>query len=110
MHAAVAAPRITLTDIRAARERLGERIRRTPVQALSGPAVAEAFAPGTLALMKLELFQHTGSFKARSALLNALMLPDGTKPRIWFPGVSDFCFSPGSRACVNVSGSTSLSR
>lgn len=74
MHAA-AAPRITLEDIRGARELLGARIRRTPVQPLSGPAVAEALAPGTLTFMKLELFQHTGSFKARSALLNALMLP-----------------------------------
>jgi threonine dehydratase len=81
MHAAVAAPRITLEDVRAARERLGARIRRTPVQPLSGPAVAEALAPGTLAFMKLELFQHTGSFKVRSALLNALMLPEAEHAR-----------------------------
>jgi threonine dehydratase len=81
MHAAVAAPRITLEDIHVARELLGARIRRTPVQPLSGPAVAEALAPGTLAFMKLELFQHTGSFKARSALLNALMLSEAGRAR-----------------------------
>lgn len=81
MHAAVAAPRITLEDIRAARDLLGPRIRRTPVQPLSGPAVEAAFAPDTRALMKLELFQHTGSFKARSALLNALLLPEAERAR-----------------------------
>jgi threonine dehydratase len=81
MHATVAAPRITLEDIRAARELLGPRIRRTPVQPLSGPAVEAAFAADTRALMKLELFQHTGSFKARSALLNALLLPEAERAR-----------------------------
>jgi threonine dehydratase len=81
MHAAVVAPRITLEDIRAARRQLGSRIRLTPVQPLSGPAVDAAFAAGTRALMKLELFQHTGSFKARSALLNALLLPEAERAR-----------------------------
>jgi len=81
MHAAAATPGITLADIRAARERLGSRIRLTPVQPLSGPAVAEALPPGTQAIMKLELFQHTGSFKARSALLNALLLPEAERER-----------------------------
>lgn len=81
MHAAVATPRITLEDIRAARELLGPRIRRTPVQPLSGPVVEGAFAPDTRALMKLELFQHTGSFKARGALLNALLLPEAERAR-----------------------------
>jgi threonine dehydratase len=81
MPAAVATPRITLEDIRAARRQLGSRIRLTPVQSLSGPAVAAALAAGTRALMKLELFQHTGSFKARSALLNALLLPEAERAR-----------------------------
>jgi threonine dehydratase len=81
MPAAVATPRITLEDIRAARRQLGSRIRLTPVQSLSGPAVEAALAAGTRALMKLELFQHTGSFKARSALLNALLLPEAERAR-----------------------------
>lgn len=81
MHAAVAAPQITLEDIRAARRQLGSQIRLTPVQPLSGPAVEAAFAAGTRALMKLELLQHTGSFKARSALLNALLLPEAERAR-----------------------------
>ncbi|MBX3702375.1 MAG: pyridoxal-phosphate dependent enzyme [Steroidobacteraceae bacterium] len=81
MQPAAPEPRITLADIRDARARLGARIRRTPVQPLSGPAVEEAFGAGTQAELKLELFQHTGSFKARSALLHALMLPDAERAR-----------------------------
>ena len=74
-------PRLTLAEIRAARQMLGDRVRVTPVQALSGPAVEAAFAPGTRPLLKLELFQHTGSFKARGALLNMLLLSDAERAR-----------------------------
>ena len=48
---------------------------------LEGPAVEAAFAPGTRALLKLELFQHTGSFKARGALVNALALDEDQRRR-----------------------------
>ncbi len=65
---------LSLAGIRAARNQLGERVLETPVQRLSGPAVEAAFAPGTAAYLKLELFQRTGSFKPRGALLNALAL------------------------------------
>jgi threonine dehydratase len=75
------APRLTLAEIRAARERLGDRVRRTPVMPLEGPAVDAAFAPGTQALLKLELFQYTGSFKARGALVNALALDEDQRRR-----------------------------
>ncbi len=74
-------PAPSLEDIRAARGRLGERIRVTPVLPLAGPAVEAALASGTQALLKLELFQHTGSFKARAALLNALALGDDERRR-----------------------------
>jgi threonine dehydratase len=67
-------PRLTLAEIRAAREMLGERIRTTPIQPLLGPAVEAALPAGTQAILKLELFQHTGSFKARGALVNTLAL------------------------------------
>src|SRR5688572_9207040 len=76
-----ATPALSLADIRAARTLLGDRIRRTPVQALAGPAVEAALAPGTRALLKLELFQHTGSFKARGALVNALSLTEVERAR-----------------------------
>jgi threonine dehydratase len=75
------APRLTLAEIRAARALLGDRIVRTPVVPLAGPAVESALAPGTQALLKLELFQHTGSFKARGALVNALSLGEAERAR-----------------------------
>jgi threonine dehydratase len=75
MNAEPAVPHIpSIAEIRAARALLGDRVVVTPVQPLSGPAVEQAFAPGTRVLLKLELFQRTGSFKARAALLNLLAL------------------------------------
>src|SRR5215510_4347297 len=76
-----AAPSLTLADIRAARSLLGDRIRTTPTLALRGPAIEAALPPGTQAILKLELFQHTGSFKARGALVNALSLDAAERQR-----------------------------
>jgi threonine dehydratase len=53
---------ITQADVLAARDRIGGRVRRTPVAAVD----AGAF-PGP-SWLKLEFLQHTGSFKARGAL------------------------------------------
>jgi threonine dehydratase len=50
-------------DIRAARDRIAARVRRTPVLHLEPVAFG---VPGRLTL-KLELLQHTGSFKPRGA-------------------------------------------
>jgi threonine dehydratase len=74
-------PRLALAEIRAARALLGDRIRMTPVQPLAGPAVEAALPPGTRVTLKLELFQHTGSFKARGALVNALSLTEAERAR-----------------------------
>jgi threonine dehydratase len=76
-----AAPRLTLADIRAARALLGDRILKTPVMPIEGPAIEAALAPGTRAILKLELFQHTGSFKARGALVNTLSLDAAERAR-----------------------------
>ena len=67
-------PRLTLAEIRGARSLLGDRVLKTPVLPLLGPAVEAVLPPGTRVLLKLELFQRTGSFKARGALVNALSL------------------------------------
>ena len=67
-------PRLTLAEIRGARSLLGDQVLKTPVQPLLGPAVEAVLPPGTRVLLKLELFQRTGSFKARGALVNALSL------------------------------------
>ena len=71
----------SLADVRAARERLGDRIRETPVWRWRGDAVEHAAGAGAQVFLKLELFQYTGTFKARGALLNALALPDDQKHR-----------------------------
>lgn len=63
-----------LQEIREARRRLGERVRTTPVWEWKGREIEERTAPGTGVVAKLELFQYTGTFKPRGALLNSLAL------------------------------------
>jgi threonine dehydratase len=61
----------TRTDVEAARSRIGSAVRRTPVIEVD---LREQGVPATVVL-KLELTQHTGSFKARGALNSVLSLP-----------------------------------
>jgi threonine dehydratase len=65
---------LTLEEIAAAAKALRERILITPVHRLSGPEVVAALGSDTEVFLKLELFQVTGTFKARAALLNAMSL------------------------------------
>jgi threonine dehydratase len=58
----------TLAAIRAARERLGDRVIETPVVRWRGQAIEALLGPETEVLLKLELFQYAGSFKPRGAL------------------------------------------
>ncbi len=58
------------SDLRAAATRVGSHIRRTPVLDASGDELG--LDPRVRVVLKLELLQHTGSFKARGAL-NALL-------------------------------------
>ena len=64
----------TVEQIRAARARLGDLIVETPVWHLRSDEVAQA-AGGAQLILKLELFQHAGSFKPRGALCAMLDLP-----------------------------------
>jgi threonine dehydratase len=64
----------TLDEIRAAREQLGERVRRTPVWQLRGHRLNGLLGEATEVWLKLELFQYAGSFKARGALVNMMAL------------------------------------
>jgi threonine dehydratase len=69
----MAASSISIPDrmqIAAAYARIRKHIRHTPVIALEGADVGLGAFP---LLLKLELFQHTGSFKARGALTNLAM-------------------------------------
>jgi len=64
----------TLQQIRAARRRLGDRIAETPLWRWRGDPIQQAVGTGTQVLLKLELFQHAGSFKPRGALCAMLDL------------------------------------
>lgn len=65
---------LSLEEITDATRALAMRIVRTPVHALRGPEIDALLGRETSVFAKLELFQHTGTFKARGALLNALAL------------------------------------
>ena len=70
-------PSLTLDEIRAARQQLGDRVVTTPVHEWEGSLRAEMLGSQTRVFLKLELLQRTGTFKARGALLNMLRLtPD----------------------------------
>jgi threonine dehydratase len=68
------APAPTLPEIRDARARLGDLVVETPVWRWRGREIAEHLGAGTEVLLKLELFQHTGTFKPRGALTVMLAL------------------------------------
>lgn len=71
----------TLDEIRQARRQLGDRIRHTPTWAWSEGPGQLGLGPGSEVLLKLELFQHAGSFKSRAALLHADALDDAQRAR-----------------------------
>ena len=61
------------SDVVEAAARIGSGARRTPVIEVDG----EELGVAGRVVLKLELLQHTGSFKARGALNNVLTLPAG---------------------------------
>ena len=65
---------LTIDEVRAAAHRLADYVVTTPVHRLRSREVAAALGEHTDVWLKLELFQHTGTFKARGALLNVLNL------------------------------------
>jgi len=64
----------TLEEFRKAAEMIGPYVNLTPVQAWRGVRIADAAPPGAQVVVKLELFQRAGAFKARGAVLNLLRL------------------------------------
>jgi threonine dehydratase len=72
---------LSLAEITDARRALAARIVRTPVHILRGPEFESALGRETTVFAKLELLQHTGTFKARGALLNALALDAAARSR-----------------------------
>ena len=65
---------LTIDEVRAAARRLADHVVTTPVHRLRSREVAAAVGEHSDVWLKLELFQHTGTFKARGALLNVLNL------------------------------------
>jgi threonine dehydratase len=64
----VAAAAPTLAEIGAARTALGDSVRTTPLWEWQSGRLRPKQPDGSTLLLKLELFQHTGSFKVRGAL------------------------------------------
>ncbi|HXF62464.1 MAG TPA: pyridoxal-phosphate dependent enzyme, partial [Caldilineaceae bacterium] len=72
---------LTLDEIAETRARLDGRIVETPVWRWQGQDLEAMLGPETEVWLKLELFQHTGSFKARGALSNLLALDAAARAR-----------------------------
>ncbi|WP_370399696.1 threonine/serine dehydratase [Sulfitobacter sp. JB4-11] len=69
---------LSLEAIRARSDVLRDAIRRTPVVPMEGSLVMATLGVQNVAL-KLECFQHTGTFKARGALSNVRTLSDAQR-------------------------------
>jgi threonine dehydratase len=70
-------PTLTLADIEETREMIAPHVVRTPVHDWRGREIEALLAPGTNVNLKLELFQQSGTFKARGALSKMMRLsPD----------------------------------
>jgi threonine dehydratase len=64
----------TVADIRRAREALGALVRETPAWRWKGRRIEAELGTNTEVFLKLELFQYSGTFKPRGALLNIMAL------------------------------------
>lgn len=71
----------TLEDIDEARALLGDRVNETPTHRWHSPQLEARLGPESAVYLKLEVFQRTGTFKARGALLNALALDSEARKR-----------------------------
>lgn len=71
---AIYLPALTSDAMRATQARLASHVMRTPVVPLSGPQIDKLLPKGAQLFAKLELFQRTGTFKARGALNVAMHL------------------------------------
>ena len=59
---------LSLADIEATARSLAPFVRETPIWSLQDEAIARRLGSGASLVLKLELFQHAGSFKARGAI------------------------------------------
>jgi threonine dehydratase len=68
------APVLALADIIATRDLIAPHVLRTPVHDWRGREIEALLAPRTRVNLKLELFQQSGTFKARGALSKIMRL------------------------------------
>src|SRR3569623_462018 len=68
------APALTLAEIEETRAMIAPYVVRTPVHDWRGRGSEALLAPGTRVNLKLELFQQSGTFKARGAISKMLRL------------------------------------
>ncbi len=66
----------TLSEIEETRRKIGPYVVETPVWQWRNRHILAHIAPGTEVFLKLELFQHTGTFKPRGALANMMALDE----------------------------------
>ncbi len=71
----------TLEDIEAAQATLGGLVNETPTHRWRSPLLEARLGAESAVFLKLEVFQRTGTFKARGALLNALALDGPARER-----------------------------
>ena len=71
----------TLEDIEKARATLGGLVNETPTHRWRSPLLEARLGAESAVFLKLEVFQRTGTFKARGALLNALALDGPARER-----------------------------
>lgn len=64
----------SVAEIRQARESLGALVRETPTWRWQGRRIEAELGTNTEVFLKLELFQYSGTFKPRGALLNIMAL------------------------------------
>ena len=64
----------SLNDVRATRELLSDYVTQTPIHQLNSPTISKLLGNQSQVFLKLELFQHTGTFKVRGAINSALNL------------------------------------
>ena len=67
---------LTLAAIEIVAAQIKDKVVATPVHHWRGPLLSNILGDDTEVILKLELFQHTGTFKARGALVNLLSLSD----------------------------------
>ena len=71
----------TLDDIRGTAVAIAPHVLTTPVTPLLSADIARLLGPDATVALKLELFQHTSTFKARGAMANAQrIMSRGTPP------------------------------